>query len=82
MDMQMPRWNGVEATRNIRALDHPDAKRIPIIAVTANAYFEDEQKCLEAGMNDHIAKPLDVQEFYKKVEKYFIIGKQERENHD
>ena len=71
MDMQMPRWDGLEAARNIRALDHPDAKRIPIIAVTANAYFEDEQKCLESGMNDHIAKPLDIQEFYKKVKKFF-----------
>lgn len=70
MDMQMPRWDGLEAARNIRALDHPDAKSIPIIAVTANAYFEDEQKCLEAGMNDHIAKPLDIQEFYTKVKKY------------
>ena len=82
MDMQMPRWDGLEAARNIRALDHPDAKRIPIIAVTANAYFEDEQKCLEAGMNDHIAKPLDVQEFYHKVKKYLFNGIQDGESHD
>lgn len=82
MDMQMPRWDGLEASRNIRALNHPDAKRIPIIAVTANAYFEDEQKCLEAGMDDHIAKPLDVQEFYKKVKKYLFNGIQEGESHD
>ena len=77
MDMQMPRWNGLEATRQIRALDRPDAKTVPIIAVTANAYFEDEQKCLEAGMNDHIAKPLDLQEFYKKVMKYLRNEKKE-----
>lgn len=82
MDMQMPRWDGLEAARNIRALDHPDAKRIPIIAVTANAYFEDEQKCLEAGMNDHIAKPLDIQEFYKKVKKYLFKEIKEGENYD
>lgn len=82
MDMQMPRWDGLEAARNIRALDHPDAKRIPIIAVTANAYFEDEQKCLEAGMNDHIAKPLDVEEFYHKVKKYLFNGIQDGESHD
>ena len=82
MDMQMPRWDGLEAARNIRALDRPDAKKIPIIAVTANAYFEDEQKCLKAGMNDHIAKPLDVQEFYEKVKKYLYNDIQEGENHD
>lgn len=79
MDMQMPRWNGLEATRQIRALGRPDAKTVPIIAVTANAYFEDEQKCLEAGMNDHIAKPLDLQEFYKKVMKYLRNEKNEGE---
>lgn len=73
MDMQMPRWDGLEATRRIRALDRADAKDVPIIAVTANAYLEDEQKCLQAGMNDHVAKPLDMQEFYQKVKKYLNI---------
>lgn len=82
MDMQMPRWNGLEATRQIRALDRADAGAVPIIAVTANAYFEDEQKCLEAGMNDHIAKPLDMQEFYKKVKKYLYNEMKEGEHHD
>lgn len=72
MDMQMPRWSGMESARQIRALDRPDAKTVPIIAVTANAYIEDEQRCLEAGMNDHIAKPLDMQEFYKKVKKFLF----------
>lgn len=70
MDMQMPRWDGLEATRQIRKLDRPDAATVPIIAVTANAYFEDEQKCLDAGMNDHVAKPLEMQGFYQKVKKY------------
>lgn len=67
MDMQMPGWDGIESTRHIRALDRPDSKTVPIIAVTANAYMEDEQNCLDAGMNDHIAKPLDLQEFYRKL---------------
>lgn len=62
----------MESARQIRALDRPDAKTVPIIAVTANAYIEDEQRCLEAGMNDHIAKPLDMQEFYKKVKKFLF----------
>lgn len=70
MDMQMPGWDGLEATRQIRSLERSDAKTIPIIAVTANAYTEDAQKCLEAGMNDHVAKPLNMQEFYQKVKKY------------
>jgi signal transduction histidine kinase/ActR/RegA family two-component response regulator len=57
MDMQMPKLNGVEATRVIRTL--PNYARIPILAMTANAYDEDRQACLEAGMNDHIGKPVN-----------------------
>ena len=60
MDIQMPVLNGYEATRRIRALPHPNAKRIPIIAMTANAFHEDVQAALDAGMNAHIAKPVDV----------------------
>lgn len=82
MDMQMPRWDGIEATRHIRALERPDSKTVPIIAVTANAYLEDEQKCLDAGMNDHIAKPLDLQEFYSKVKKYLFNEIKEGEHHE
>ena len=74
MDMQMPRWDGLEATRHIRALGRPDAKTVPILAVTANAYLEDEQKCLAAGMDDHLAKPLELREFYQKVKKYLPAG--------
>ena len=70
MDMQMPRWDGLYATQQIRALDRIDAKDIPIIAVTANAYLEDGQRCLEAGMNDRVTKPLDIKEFYQKVKRY------------
>ncbi|NLW79104.1 MAG: response regulator [Ruminococcaceae bacterium] len=60
MDIQMPNMDGYEATRAIRALDRPDAKTVPIIAMTANAYQEDVQKALEAGMNGHLAKPIDM----------------------
>lgn len=59
MDMQMPVMDGLEATRAIRALDRADAKEIPIVAMTANAYSEDAAACKEAGMNEHVAKPID-----------------------
>lgn len=61
MDIMMPVMNGLEATKAIRQLPRPDAGRIPIIALTANAFMEDEQKCLEVGMNAHLAKPMDVE---------------------
>lgn len=60
MDVQMPVMNGYEATRAIRASEHPLAKTIPIIAMTANAFEEDRQMALKAGMNAHTAKPLDM----------------------
>ena len=59
MDVMMPVMDGLTATRTIRALKRQDAKTIPIIAMTANAFREDAEKCLEAGMNAHLAKPLD-----------------------
>lgn len=62
MDIQMPNVDGYEATRRIRALDDPIRSQIPIIAVTANAFEEDRQKAVEAGMNAHIAKPISVHE--------------------
>ena len=55
----MPVMDGLTATRTIRALERQDAKTIPIIAMTANAFREDAEKCMEAGMNAHLAKPLD-----------------------
>ncbi|NCE65498.1 response regulator [Pseudoflavonifractor sp. 524-17] len=66
MDVQMPVMNGHDATRAIRALAREDAGRIPIIAMTANAFAEDEKAALDAGMDAHVAKPLDV-ELLKKV---------------
>jgi CheY-like chemotaxis protein len=60
MDIQMPLMDGYEATRRIRALDDPGKSGIPIVAVTANAFEEDRQLALEAGMNGHVAKPYDI----------------------
>lgn len=60
MDIQMPILNGYEATKQIRAFDDPDLAGIPILAMTANAFEEDRQEALEAGMNGHVAKPVDV----------------------
>ena len=66
MDVQMPVMNGYDATRAIRAGKHPLAKSIPIVAMTANAFDEDVKNALEAGMNAHIAKPIDMN-LLKKV---------------
>jgi len=70
MDVQMPEMDGHEATRAIRALDIPRAKTIPIIAMTANVFREDIDKCLEVGMNDHLGKPLDFNEVLDKLRIY------------
>ena len=59
MDLRMPVMDGIETTRAIRALPRPDAQTIPIIAMTADAFADDVQNCLQAGMTDHIAKPID-----------------------
>ena len=70
MDVMMPVMNGYEATRYIRSLDRTDAKEIPIIALTANAFAEDVEKAKKAGMNDHLAKPLDIQRMLTLIAKY------------
>ena len=67
MDIMMPEMNGYEATKAIRALNRPDAGIIPIIAMTANAFAEDVQRCLDAGMNAHLAKPLDIEKVKKTI---------------
>jgi len=70
MDLQMPEMDGYEATRTIRASDHAKAKTIPIIAMTANVFREDVEKCIASGMNDHIGKPLDMEEFFGILRRY------------
>ena len=69
MDIMMPVMNGYEATKMIRSLDREDAKVIPIIAMTANAFTEDRLRAKEAGMNEHIAKPFDVKLLVKIIHK-------------
>lgn len=69
MDMMMPIMDGLTATKTIRALDCPDAKKIPIIAMTANAFAEDATACINAGMNAHLAKPLDMNKVVAMIAK-------------
>ncbi len=71
MDVQMPVMNGYDATRAIRALERGDAGQIPIIAMTANAFVEDEKEALNAGMNVHLAKPVDV-ELLRQILKEYV----------
>ena len=76
MDMQMPEMDGCEATRRIRALGIPAAAAIPIIAMTANAFREDAEKCFEAGMNAHLGKPLDTSAVFGVLRKYLTHNAQ------
>mgnify|MGYP002954978451 FL=1 len=69
MDVMMPVMDGIAATKAIRAMDRPDAKTIPIIAMTANAFTEDKIRSKEAGMNEHIAKPLNTELVLRAVAK-------------
>ena len=70
MDLRMPVMDGYEAARTIRAMDRPDAATVPIIAMTADAFEEDIQKCLDAGMNAHIAKPFDPETLFRTLAAY------------
>ena len=70
MDVQMPEMDGYEATRRIRAMDVPTATTIPIIAMTANVFREDVERCLEAGMNSHLGKPVDFDEVIAALHQY------------
>ncbi|MDO5477434.1 MAG: response regulator, partial [Eubacteriales bacterium] len=68
MDMRMPEMDGLEATRTIRAMKREDAKEIPIIALTANAFDEDVQRSLQAGLNAHLSKPVEAEALFKTLE--------------
>ena len=65
MDIQMPNMDGYKATTIIRRLDEPGKKDIPIIAMTANAFEEDRQNALDAGLNEHVAKPVDAAKLFE-----------------
>ena len=70
MDIRMPHMTGYEATKAIRGLNHPDALSIPIIAMSADAFSDDIQRCLEFGMNAHIAKPIDIVEVSRLLKRF------------
>ncbi|MDR1042796.1 MAG: response regulator, partial [Clostridiales Family XIII bacterium] len=80
MDVQMPVMDGYAATRTIRASATPNARKIPIIAMTANVFKEDVEKSLDAGMNDHVGKPVDVGELMTKLKHYLGKGTEARES--
>jgi CheY-like chemotaxis protein len=67
MDIQMPVMNGYEAAKAIRCSQHPQAATVPVIAMTANAFAEDIKNALAAGMNAHVAKPIDPQKLYETL---------------
>ena len=73
MDMRMPEMDGLEATQRIRALDRKDAKTIPIIALTANAFDEDVQRSLQAGLNAHLSKPVEPDVLFETLEKMIAV---------
>ncbi len=75
MDVRMPIMDGFTATQTIRNLARPDAKSIPIIAVTADAFDEDRISADKVGMTDYLSKPIDSQKLYRIIEKYVAVGK-------
>ena len=71
MDIMMPKLDGIAATKAIRDMERPDAVEIPIIAMTANAFEEDARKCVEAGMNAHLSKPLQMDVVVGTIAEYY-----------
>jgi CheY-like chemotaxis protein len=69
MDMRMPEMDGLDATKAIRAMDRPDAKTVPIIALTANAFDEDVQRSMQAGLNAHLSKPVQPETLFETLER-------------
>ena len=72
MDMQMPVMDGCEATKCIRALDRADVKNLPIVAMTANAFADDVEKAIQAGMNEHLPKPIDIDLFSQTLSRWLL----------
>ena len=72
MDIMMPVMDGLTASKKIRAMKRPDAKTIPIIAMTANAFKEDAERCIIAGMNAHLAKPLEIDKIISAIHENLI----------
>ena len=70
MDIMMPNMDGITATKRIRAMNRQDAKDIPIIAMTANAFEEDARRCMEAGMNAHLSKPFQMKKVIETIAKF------------
>ena len=73
MDIHMPEQDGYESTRRIRAFDDPALQSMPIVAMTANVFRADVEKCLQAGMNDHLSKPINVEEVMRKLKRYLLF---------
>lgn len=72
MDIMMPVMDGLTTSKKIRAMERPDAKTIPIIAMTANAFKEDAERCIIAGMNAHLAKPLEIDKIISAIHENLI----------
>ena len=72
MDVQMPVVDGLEATRRIRAMESPKAQEVPIVAMTANVFKEDIDRCLDSGMNSHLGKPIDIEELITTLKHYLL----------
>ena len=70
MDIMMPEMNGWDAAKNIRQLEKEDAKKVPIIAMSANAFEEDKRKSMEMGMNEHILKPINTAVLFETLAKF------------
>ena len=80
MDVMMPVMDGLEATKAIRGLEREDARKIPIIAMTANAFEEDRKACLDAGMDEHIGKPIDIPLLKRTITKMLTKNHKNRIN--
>ncbi len=78
MDIRMPEMDGLEAAQMIRSMDRPDAKSIPIVAMTANAFDEDVQRSLQVGMNAHLSKPVEPEHLYQTLEELIFDAEQDR----